>query len=111
MGPQNIAVCVNSPPSPNPSKQRWNWKRTNFGVNYNWGSIENDTDGAFGVPATGSRAADWGPAGNDVRHRLNAFFGTLIGALAGYFRTLDNGLMRINDVARALYGASALPRA
>jgi hypothetical protein len=27
-----------SPPSPNPSKQLWNWKRTNFGINYNWGS-------------------------------------------------------------------------
>jgi peptide/nickel transport system permease protein len=28
---------------------------------------------------------------------LNAVFGTLIGALAGYFRALDNVLMRIND--------------
>src|SRR3979409_2013653 len=28
---------------------------------------------------------------------LNAVFGTLIGALAGYFRTLDNGLMRVNE--------------
>jgi Carboxypeptidase regulatory-like domain len=65
-----------APPSPNPGKQLWNWKRTNFGVNYNWGRIQNDTDGAFGVPATGSLAAEWGPGGNDVRHRLNAFFGT-----------------------------------
>jgi len=65
-----------SPPSPNPSKQRWNWKRTNFGVNYNWGRLRNDTDGAFSVPATGRIADDWGFAGNDVRHRLNAFFGT-----------------------------------
>ena len=32
---------------------------------------------------------------------LNAVFGTLIGALAGYFRTLDNGLMRINDAMMA----------
>jgi hypothetical protein len=65
-----------SPPSPNPSKQLWNWKRTNFGVNYNWGRQRNNSDGAFSVPATGSLADDWGPGGNDIRHRLNAFFGT-----------------------------------
>ena len=28
---------------------------------------------------------------------INAVFGTLIGAVAGYFRPLDNVLMRIND--------------
>jgi hypothetical protein len=65
-----------SPPSPNPSKQLWNWKRTNFGINYNWGRVRNNTDGAFSVPTTGRIADDWGPAGNDVRNRLNAFFGT-----------------------------------
>jgi peptide/nickel transport system permease protein len=32
---------------------------------------------------------------------INAVFGTLIGALAGYFRWLDNGLMRINDALMA----------
>ncbi len=32
---------------------------------------------------------------------LNAVFGTLIGALAGYFRKLDNGLMRVNDALMA----------
>jgi peptide/nickel transport system permease protein len=32
---------------------------------------------------------------------LNAVFGTLIGALAGYFRHLDNVLMRINDALMA----------
>jgi peptide/nickel transport system permease protein len=32
---------------------------------------------------------------------LNAIFGTLIGALAGYFRVLDNGLMRVNDAMMA----------
>jgi hypothetical protein len=65
-----------TPPSPNPSKQLLNWKRTNFGLNYNFGKLENNTDGAFSVPATGSLAAEWGPAQNDIRHRVNAFFGT-----------------------------------
>jgi peptide/nickel transport system permease protein len=32
---------------------------------------------------------------------INAVFGTLIGALAGYFRWLDNGLMRVNDALMA----------
>jgi peptide/nickel transport system permease protein len=32
---------------------------------------------------------------------INAVAGTLIGALAGYFRWLDNGLMRINDALMA----------
>ncbi|MDQ8726377.1 ABC transporter permease [Bradyrhizobium sp. LHD-71] len=32
---------------------------------------------------------------------LNAVFGTLIGALAGYFRSLDNALMRVNDAMMA----------
>ena len=32
---------------------------------------------------------------------LNAVFGTLIGAAAGYFRWLDNGLMRVNDALMA----------
>jgi peptide/nickel transport system permease protein len=32
---------------------------------------------------------------------LNAVFGTLIGALAGYFRRIDNGLMRVNDALMA----------
>jgi len=62
------------PPSPNPGKERWNWKRTNFGINYFVGKLENDTDGAFAVPATGSLAAEWGPASQDVRHRFSVFF-------------------------------------
>jgi peptide/nickel transport system permease protein len=32
---------------------------------------------------------------------LNAIFGVLIGAAAGYFRRLDNGLMRVNDALMA----------
>jgi peptide/nickel transport system permease protein len=32
---------------------------------------------------------------------LNAVFGTLIGALAGYFRRLDNPVMRVNDALMA----------
>ena len=33
---------------------------------------QNDTDGAFNVPSTGSLDADWGPSNNDVRQRVFA---------------------------------------
>jgi hypothetical protein len=65
-----------TPPSPNRSKELLDWKRTNFGINYNVGKMENNTDGAFGVPATGSLATEWGAASGDIRHRFNTFFGT-----------------------------------
>jgi hypothetical protein len=75
-----------APPSMGPPKERWNWKRTNFGFNYTLGRSENDTDGAFAVPATGSLAAEWGPAQNDQRHRFGAFFG------ANWFRPFNANL-------------------
>jgi hypothetical protein len=65
-----------TPPSPNPGKKLLEWKRTNFGMNYSVGKTENNTDGAFSVPSTGSLATEWGVASNDIRHRFNAFFGT-----------------------------------
>jgi hypothetical protein len=51
---------------------RINWKRTTLFVNYTHGRLENNTDGAFSIPATGSLAEEWGPAFGDVRHRFNA---------------------------------------
>jgi hypothetical protein len=50
---------------------RWNWKRMNVFTNFTLGRLLNDTTGAFGTPATGSLAAEWGPANNDVRRRFN----------------------------------------
>jgi len=75
-----------TPPSMNPPKERWNWKRTNVGVNYTLGKSENDSDGAFAVPATGSLPAEWGPASNDVRNRLGVFFG------AGWLKNFNANL-------------------
>ena len=68
----NVNVSI-VPPSPNPPKQRWNPNRVNFGVNYILGHLDNDTTGPFSPPPTGSLAAEWGPANNDVRQRFNAF--------------------------------------
>jgi hypothetical protein len=50
---------------------RIGWKRVTLFFNYTLGELENDTDGAFSVPATGDLAKEWGPGGGDVRHRLN----------------------------------------
>jgi hypothetical protein len=72
-----------TPPTMGIPKERWNLKRTFFGFNYTWGRSENDSDGPFAVPATGSLAREWGPAFNDVRHRVGMFFG------ANWFRNLN----------------------
>ena len=50
---------------------RISWKRTTLFLNYTVGKLRNNSDGAFAIPATGVLDAEWGPAGNDVRHRLN----------------------------------------
>jgi hypothetical protein len=50
------------------------WKRTTVFVNYTLATLRNDTDGPFVLPATGSLAAEWGPAATDVRSRLNFTF-------------------------------------
>jgi carboxypeptidase family protein len=73
-------------PSMAPPKERWSWKRTNFGTFYTLGKSDNDTDGAFAVPATGRLAAEWGPAPNDIRHRFSAFFG------AGWLKNFNANL-------------------
>lgn len=38
-------------------------------TNYNIGRAWNDTGGPFSIPATGKLADDWGPSGEDIRHR------------------------------------------
>jgi hypothetical protein len=50
---------------------RVSWKRTTLFVNYTLARLENNTDGPFIIPATGSLAAEWGPASGDVRNRIN----------------------------------------
>jgi hypothetical protein len=50
---------------------RVSWKRTTLFLNYTLAKLDNNTDGPFSIPATGDLAAEWGPASNDVRQRLN----------------------------------------
>ena len=51
---------------------RWSWKRglMAFGSFY-IGKSENNTEGAFSVPASGNLDTEWGPSSSDVRHRVN----------------------------------------
>jgi len=54
------------------SGPRWNWKRTSINVNYSTGRNENNTDGPYSLPASGSPAGEWGPIPGEVRrHRAN----------------------------------------
>jgi hypothetical protein len=47
------------------------FKRVTLFANYSLATLRNNTDGAFTLPPTGSLESEWGPAANDIRHRLN----------------------------------------
>jgi hypothetical protein len=50
---------------------RWNWRRVTVFTNIGLGRSLNNTEGAFGTPATGIIEDDWGPSNQDVRRRVN----------------------------------------
>jgi hypothetical protein len=64
------------PPIPGSGGPLWDWKRFAFFGTYTFTRNENDTDGAFSTPATGSLAAEWGTAPGTASHRLNGGFFT-----------------------------------
>ena len=74
---------------------RISFKRTTVFVNYTLAKMENNSDGPFAIPATGSLALERGPGGNDIRQRLNLAFNNQI---------IRNFLMGVN-----LNAASADP--
>ena len=53
------------------SAPRFNPKRVTLFFNHTLGSIRNNSDGAFAIAPLGDQNLEWGPANNDVRHRLN----------------------------------------
>ena len=77
----NLSLSLTTP-GPTTGLAKWNWKRLNFNAGYNYGQFENNTEGAFSPPSTGSLAADWGPTSNDIRHRIFASFNSQ--ALRGF---------------------------
>jgi hypothetical protein len=67
----NLSLSLTQP-GPTVAAARWNWRRLNANVGYNYAKSENNTDGAFSTPATGSLDGEWGPTPGDVRHRTFA---------------------------------------
>jgi Carboxypeptidase regulatory-like domain len=53
------------------SAPRVAFKRTTLFLNYTLGTLRNNTEGAFSIAPLGDQAFEWGPANNDVRHRMN----------------------------------------
>ena len=56
----------------NANAARWDLRRTNVRFNYRYRRAENNTDGAFSVPPTGSLDDQWSDASSDQRHRFRA---------------------------------------
>ena len=54
---------------------------------YTWSRSRNNSDGAFGIPATGSLDAEWGPSSGDVRHRGNISIST--GMIRNFNASID----------------------
>jgi Carboxypeptidase regulatory-like domain/TonB dependent receptor-like, beta-barrel len=69
----NVVTSATAQPSATkpPLPPRWNWRRMQLFVNGFFGRNLNNTDGAFGTPATGFIVNDWGPAAFDIRRRFN----------------------------------------
>jgi hypothetical protein len=55
----------------------FDWRRSlQIYGSYGIGDARNDTGGAFSTPADGIIADDWGPSGEDIRHRASLQFYT-----------------------------------
>lgn len=50
---------------------RVKFTRTTLFFNYTLATLRNNTDGAFSIAPLGDQQTEWGPANNDVRHRMN----------------------------------------
>ncbi|PYR54173.1 MAG: hypothetical protein DMF91_27265 [Acidobacteria bacterium] len=76
---QQLATTLNlnlAPPGRATSLPRWNWRRTNARLTYWVAKAENNTDGAFNVPSSGTLSTEWGPSLGDRRHRVSAQINT-----------------------------------
>ena len=66
----NMSVSLGTP-TPAMQQDRWNWRRGSIFTTYTLAKQRSNSDGAFSPPFTGSPEGEWGPANNDMRHRLN----------------------------------------
>ncbi len=87
---------------------RIRFQRTTLFFNYSLGTLRNNTDGAFSIAPLGNQELEWGPANNDVRHRMNISLnnqivknlqvGTNINITSGVPYTLRTGLDNNGDL-------------
>jgi hypothetical protein len=72
-----MMMAMGGGPAAPPKAPFFDWRRgLGLFVNYTLGKSENNTDGAFSVPATGDLGAEWGPAQFDIRHRASISINT-----------------------------------
>ncbi len=70
----NFGGQTNFPQELGRTARRWDVRRFNFFGNYSLAWSENNTDGAFSVPATGDLDLEWGNAFSHAKHRFNGGF-------------------------------------
>lgn len=68
----NGIIFIGGPNTSSSKGPRWDWRKVTLFANTAFGRIENDTDGAFTPPSTGTLTDNWGPASNDIRRRFIA---------------------------------------
>lgn len=68
----NMTLSFSPPGMPATTGPRFSWKRgLSLYASYYLGKAQNNTDGAFSVPASSTLATEWGPSSGDIRHRLS----------------------------------------
>ena len=80
-----------------PKKAKFfDWRRNlNMFVNYTIANSQNNTDGAFAVPASGNLATEWGPSSFDIRHRASV--------------SMSSGAIRNLNMSLSVFANSAQP--
>ncbi|HUP38698.1 MAG TPA: TonB-dependent receptor [Vicinamibacterales bacterium] len=69
------------------SSRRVDWRRSSLNVNYSSGAVENNTDGPFNPPASGSPEGEWAAIPHEIRrYRLN------VGVTTSAMRNVTAGL-------------------
>jgi hypothetical protein len=64
-------LTVNLTPKGRAADGLVNWRRASLRVGYTLSKVQNNSDGPFVVPPSGTLTTEWGPAPGDRRHRGN----------------------------------------
>lgn len=81
VGRDGPAMAAPPPPPPGAAggaarpgtPKRFDWRRFSVNANYGTQRFRNNTDGPFSLAPTSDLAAEWGPTGGDIRHRVGFF--------------------------------------